>query len=256
MFIKDKRRKDGLGSWCRECHRKITKKYNEEHKKELKEHYEEHKEEIKEKRKKYYQEHREERLLKQKEYWEKHKEEISVYQKRHYQKNRDQILERDLKYRELRRDMYAENSRKYYREHHEECLEKKRQYYIDNKDVIMVNNQIRRARMNSADGDFTPEQVKECVDFFHNTCAYSGCQFSEEKIYCLSLDHIIPLANGGSNFVWNIVPTTFSNNASKGTKEMLSWYQEQDFYSEERLQKILEWQEYAYNKWSNNNVAF
>ena len=109
--------------------------------------------------------------------------------------------------------------------------------------------------MSLVDGEFTPEQIKECVDFFNGVCAYSNNVFSEEKINCLSLDHIIPISNGGSNYIWNIVPTTFSINASKGTKEMLSWYQEQDFYSEERLQRIIEWQEYAYNKWGNNSIA-
>ena len=39
-------------------------------------------------------------------------------------------------------------------------------------------------------------------------------------------------------------------NSSKQDKDMEEWYQEQDFYSEERLQKIYEWQEYAYNKYS------
>ena len=30
---------------------------------------------------------------------------------------------------------------------------------------------------------------------------------------------------------------------------MLEWYKQQDFFSEERLIKIREWQEYAYNKY-------
>ena len=35
---------------------------------------------------------------------------------------------------------------------------------------------------------------------------------------------------------------------------MLNWYQKQEFYSEERLQKIYEWQEYAYEKWGTKSV--
>lgn len=32
---------------------------------------------------------------------------------------------------------------------------------------------------------------------------------------------------------------------------MEEWYQQQEYYSEERLNKIYEWQEYAKNKWNN-----
>ena len=38
-------------------------------------------------------------------------------------------------------------------------------------------------------------------------------------------------------------------NSSKNDKDMLQWYKEQTFFSEERLHKIYEWQEYAYKKW-------
>ena len=30
---------------------------------------------------------------------------------------------------------------------------------------------------------------------------------------------------------------------------MEEWYKKQKYFSEERLQRIYEWQEYAYNKW-------
>ena len=40
-----------------------------------------------------------------------------------------------------------------------------------------------------------------------------------------------------------------SYNISKLDRNMLQWYKKQDFFSEERLQKIYEWQEYAFNKW-------
>ena len=69
------------------------------------------------------------------------------------------------------------------------------------------------------------------------------------------MEHIIPLHCGGTNYIWNIVPTKRTYNASKGIKDMSEWYKTKEFYSEERLQKILEWQEYAYQKWGNNEIA-
>ena len=244
MFHKNKGTKDGHLGICKVCTKEYNKKY-----------YEEHKNECKEKRKQYYSKHREEELLKRKEYQKKYKEQIATRKRRYYEKNKDKISASGVLYREAHQDECSERSRRYYREHHEACLENKKQYYIENKDTIIVKNQIRRARINSAIGEFTEEQVQECIQFFGNVCAYSGENFSEEKIRCLSLDHIIPLAKNGTNFIWNIIPTTFSHNASKGTKDMLEWYQKQDFYLEERLQKILEWQEYAYNKWGSEDIA-
>lgn len=85
------------------------------------------------------------------------------------------------------------------------------------------------------------------MKFFGFRCAYSEQVLSKDT---RSLDHIIPLNKGGKHEVWNCVPMTKSNNCSKKDKDMEEWYQEQDFYSEERLQKIYEWQEYAYNKYS------
>ena len=40
-------------------------------------------------------------------------------------------------------------------------------------------------------------------------------------------------------------------NSSKKDKDIREWYTAQDFYSKEKLDKILAWQQYAYNKWSN-----
>ena len=42
---------------------------------------------------------------------------------------------------------------------------------------------------------------------------------------------------------------TRSLNSSKQDRDMLEWYKEQDCFSEARLAKIYEWQEYARKKW-------
>ena len=44
-------------------------------------------------------------------------------------------------------------------------------------------------------------------------------------------------------------------NSSKKDKDLLEWYKEQPFFSEERLQKIYEWQEYAYNKYHKEEIV-
>ena len=41
-------------------------------------------------------------------------------------------------------------------------------------------------------------------------------------------------------------------NSSKKTNSILEWYQKQNFYSEERLLKIIDWITYSIVKWKYN----
>lgn len=89
------------------------------------------------------------------------------------------------------------------------------------------------------------------MTFFNFKCAYSGTQLNKDN---RSIDHIVPLNLGGAHEIWNVVPMYISYNISKLDRNMLQWYKKQDFFSEERLQKIYEWQEYAYNKWHKEEI--
>ena len=105
----------------------------------------------------------------------------------------------------------------------------------------------RRQREEEQGRGITVEQWKEMFDFFGWRCAYSGIQLNKDN---RSIDHIIPLNNGGLNEPWNCVPMYSNYNYSKQTSDMLDWYTQQEYYSEERLNKIYKWIEYAKNKWN------
>jgi 5-methylcytosine-specific restriction endonuclease McrA len=76
---------------------------------------------------------------------------------------------------------------------------------------------------------------KEIKEKWENQCAY--CE-SEENI---TLDHIIPQCKGGLDIKTNVVACCHSCNQSKGHEHWKLWYVQQDFYSEEKLNKIEEW---------------
>ena len=38
-------------------------------------------------------------------------------------------------------------------------------------------------------------------------------------------------------------------NSSKNDRDMIKWYKQQEFFDIDRLMKIYEWQEYAFEKW-------
>ena len=66
-------------------------------------------------------------------------------------------------------------------------------------------------------------------------CAYCG---SEDR---LTIDHILPQSKGGLDVTKNVVCCCHDCNQSKGHEHRKLWYVQQDFYSEERFDKIEEW---------------
>lgn len=159
------------------------------------------------------------------------------------------------KYDKGRKEQRRENQRKhreYYKKYHEEHKE----YYVEyhkkyNKtpqgQVVIFNGHNKRRQRTEQQGDgVTKEQWLEMMKFFGFKCAYSGITLNVDT---RSIDHIVPLAKGGAHEVWNCVPMDRSLNSSKCDKDIKEWYPQQDFYNQDKLNKINEWCKYAYNKW-------
>jgi hypothetical protein len=72
-------------------------------------------------------------------------------------------------------------------------------------------------------------------DAWNNECAYCG---SDQNI---TLDHILPQCKGGLDIKTNVVACCHSCNQSKGHEYWKLWYVQQDFYNEDRLDKIEDW---------------
>ena len=79
---------------------------------------------------------------------------------------------------------------------------------------------------------------------------------NDKSTHGRTIDHIVALDNGGLNEPWNIVPMRKGYNSSKNaTENSLDWYKEQKYFNEERLNKIVEWQIYAYEKWGGKEFG-
>ena len=172
--------------------------------------------------KQWYDSHKEQRAEHDKIYYQEHKERKKEISKIWYQNNREKQLERWQEYRKS--------------DHGKQVIAAKR---------FNERNRRRLWKQNQGKG-ITSEQYKEVMSFFDWKCAYSGEKLKKDT---RTLDHIISLKQGGDHEIWNLVPMTRSLNSSKQEKDMLEWYKEQDCYSEARLSKIYEWQEYARKKW-------
>lgn len=107
----------------------------------------------------------------------------------------------------------------------------------------------------TSSGDAKRIWRKHIKDSWDNKCAYCG---SEEN---LTIDHVIPQCKGGADFTKNVVCCCKACNQSKGHDHWKLWYVQQDFYSEEKFNKIEEWMTpeaptnlYAYRPRRNNGT--
>ena len=156
---------------------------------------------------------------------------MQEYKKRWYEEHKKECLER---------------SKKHYVDNREDKLNYQKQYVLENPDKVFNKCQKRRLREENQGNGITKEQWLEMMNFFEWKCAYSGITLTNDT---RSLDHIIAISKGGLNEIWNMCPMLKSYNSSKNTSDMLEWYIKQSYFSEERLNKIYEWIEYAKKKW-------
>jgi hypothetical protein len=65
------------------------------------------------------------------------------------------------------------------------------------------------------------------------------CGYCEEL--ATSLDHVIPRFKSGSSNRNNLVPACRRCNTSKASTKMEEWYEQQEFFSQARMDRIKSW---------------
>lgn len=198
---------------------------------------EKHKEELKKKAAEKYQKNREQVLKKSAEYREKNRELLREKQRKYCEENKELIRERqkiayftrsevrDKKLAYMREYQIATKPARnaYHVEYHKKYSEKHRQetkqWRIDNPEKAKRNrikyNAARRARKIGAAGEFDYEGWMQRCEFYGWRCRYCGTELNEETV---TMDHRIPLAKGGTNWISNLVPACKSCNCSKRDK--------------------------------------
>ena len=158
------------------------------------------------------------------------------YNKQYHEDNKERIAEQRKQYREDNKEKIAEQRKQYCENNKEKIAERNKRYGASEQgQVALFNaNNRRRQREQKQGRGITAEQWKEMFDFFGWRCAYSG-EYLGGNGKDRTIDHIIPLSDGGLNEPWNCVPMSSNYNKSKHTSDMLDWYIQQEYYSEERL---------------------
>lgn len=176
----------------------------------------------------------------------KHRDQIRATRRKHYAANREQYVQKMRDYREKHPERIRETSKRYHEKHREKLILKTREWRIENRQYtrafdrrryhgdperrenvrISVKRYIQRNpeqyrakllahahRRRSAEGKFTPDQWIWLLDVTGHQCLCCGA--TEIK---LTVDHVIPLSRGGTNWIHNLQPLCWECNFKKFTK--------------------------------------
>lgn len=109
-----------------------------------------------------------------------------------------------------------------------------KKYNQSNKGKLRVKrgNYNRRIRVNTNRIYYSADELNNRFNQFNNRCAYCGGEYQ-------SIDHVIPLSNGGRDAINNLVPACNHCNFSKNNHALHDWYTKQDFYNNKRMELII-----------------
>lgn len=107
--------------------------------------------------------------------------------------------------------------RLYYLANRDHSLRRNARWELDNRDIRKSIKQRRRARLRSAPGSFTGDEWVALCELYDFTCL--GC-LKRVGYNFLTVDHVVPLSMGGTNWLYNLQPLCGSCNSSKHAKHI------------------------------------
>lgn len=182
-------------------------------------HYKEHKEEIAAQARRYREANAEQIAAQHKHYRETHKEQVTATNKRWRDNHKEQIAAKDRLYRQANRKRNAAMQQCWIVANRDKVRTRRRRWYWANhekaKTISRRASAKRRARLAGAVLGLVDE---EAIFKRHSyRCVYCGNTDN------LTLDHVVPVAAGGSHSEENLVVACRSCNGSKGAKELMVW---------------------------------
>jgi 5-methylcytosine-specific restriction endonuclease McrA len=160
----------------------------------------------------YYQTHRVEIIAHQATYAQSHKTQITIRESDYRKTHHNVIAARAAIYRQEHRIMAREYSMVYRKAHKAEQIAYNALYLRTHLVTHSLSEAKRRAQKQSAGGIFTEMDWNQVKAIYKERCAYCG------KRTKLTMDHIVPLVNGGFHGSPNIVPACRSCNSRKGVR--------------------------------------
>lgn len=210
MFGSHSQQKDGLQSQCKAC---------------IALYHVANKNKIIAKVSAYYEANREKVAEYKRNYREENRDAIAIKQRAYYSANRDAISERSRAYRETNADKIREQKREHYYANRDKYCEYKRDWLKKNARIAMRDNANRRAKKREAGGQLSKNIAEKLFKMQRGKCACCGQPLGNDY----HLDHIMPLALGGSNTDNNVQLLRARCNLQKRAKHPIDFMQQRGF---------------------------
>jgi 5-methylcytosine-specific restriction endonuclease McrA len=154
----------------------------------------------------------------------------------YYKKNREKARSYGIAYRAANHQRTLERRRSYYYANKEEQKRQMRKWYQANKErvkeIVRRRKAMQRSSRRQCLSPLTLNQKIYRFQLWGNSCAYCG---SAKKV---TVDHVMPLYQGGHDQIDNVVPACLSCNCSKQARPVEAWYRRQPFFTDARWRKI------------------
>lgn len=214
-FWRQAKAKDGLQYKCKTC----DAAYKAEHRAEIAVYHAiyrtNHREERAALNAGYRAEHRAETAFYKAAYKAEHHEEIAAYHAAYRTEHHEEIAS----YRAEHREEIAAYNAAYRAEHPEETAVRNTVYGVAHRDQRAANQRNREARKRGNGGTHTSEDIQAQYDRQKGRCYWC----SEKAGDAYHVDHVTPLAKGGSNGPENLVIACPTCNLSKGGKHVMDF---------------------------------
>lgn len=122
-----------------------------------------------------------------------------------------------------------------------------KQYQKENMDKFL---NYAKNKLHNKTHKITKDEWKKCKEYFGNCCAYCGlpieCHYikfkDDIKLGDFHKEHV---DSNGLNDLSNCVPSCKICNSKKHNMTLEKWYEENEFFTEERLDRIMQWLNYV-----------
>jgi 5-methylcytosine-specific restriction endonuclease McrA len=140
-----------------------------------------------------------------------------------YAKNKESHLAAMREYRLKNRAKISARRAEYYSENIEKIMAYYFKYMANNKEKLSAAWRNRRVKRGGAEGTHTSEDVRRIFNLQQGICANCKIKLVKSGKQKYHVDHIIPLARGGTNWPSNLQCLCPFCNLSKSAKDPIDW---------------------------------